>query len=256
MDNNNNTGAGTPAPTTPETPPAATPAATEGRLFAGKYKSVEDMEAGYKALETRLGAPAPETPPTTPETPPTPTPEEAKAELGAASIDFDALTKEFTEHGDLTPESREALAKAGYPQDMVDSYIAGQTAKAQAVANDIFSHSGGEENFKSLIEWGGANLSEGEISAFNAALDSSDINQTKLAIDGVRAKMSAAGANGEPSLMSGSTTTPAAAPTDGFKNQSEMSAAINKRSDTGRQLYGYDPEYTKMVEGKMARRTF
>jgi len=170
----------TPTNTTPETttPQVATPAPTEAapapapapaeKLYAGKYKSVEEMEAGYKALETRLGStptPAPETP-ASPEATPAPeaapVTEEAQSVLAQAGIDFDALSSEYLASGQLSPESLEKLNKAGFPQSVVDSYIAGAQSQAQAVVTDIYNHVGGEDNFKALLEWGGENLTEAE----------------------------------------------------------------------------------------------
>jgi len=258
----------TPATSTPPVTPAPattpTPVVDAPTFFAGKYKSVEELEAGYKALETRLGAPAPTqeaTPaPTAEATPADPgqatveTTPEAKSILAQAGIDFDVLSKEYLDNGGLTPESLAKLETAGFPKSVVDNYVAGAQASAQAVLTDIYNHSGGEEAFKSVLEWGGANMTEAEISAFNAALDSPDINATKMAIDGVRARMAAAGT--EPTLISPTNTNGAPTPSAGFKSQTEMSAAINARDERGRQKYGNDPVYTAEVEAKMKASTF
>ena len=263
----------TATPATPETTPApeATPAPTETKLYAGKYKSVEEMEAGYKALESRLGAPK-ETPAETPaptetpaeatptetpatETPtPQPTTEEAKNVLSQAGIDFDALSKEYLDNGGLTQESIDKLNKAGFPKDVVDNYVAGAEAQAKAVLDDLYSTTGGEEGFQAMLEWGGANMNEAEINAFNAAMHSSDIEQAKLAIAGVKARMGAAGT--EPKLLTPTNTNNVPKTSGGYSNQSEMMDAINARDDRGRQKYGNDPAYTKEVEAKIKASTF
>ena len=251
----------TPNPETPAEAPVTPEAPAE--LLAGKYKSQDDLVAGYKALEARLGAEP--TPPVTPptETPPAETtpPVEAPADaevqdvLGKAGIDFTALSTEFETSGELSEATIADLEAKGFPKAVVDQYIAGRQATGEAVVADLYNHTGGQENFDALLAWGGENMSPDEVSAFNAALDSSNMADTKLAIDGVRARMTTAGAWGEPTLVTPSNQNPGT-PSTGFTSQADMSEAINKRDGRGRQLYGNDPQYTKQVEARMATRTF
>ena len=114
----------------------------------------------------------------------------------------------------------------------------------------------GEEGFAQLLEWGGQNLSEAEISAFNAALDNPDVGQAKLAIAGVKARMDASQPAPEPKFVQPTNTNNAPSKAPGFSNQREMMDAINKRDDRNRQIYGSDPVYTKEVEDKIKRSTF
>ena len=137
----------------------------EEKLFAGKYKSVEDMEKAYKELESKLGNNKQEEVPTE-----QPTQEEAKQEAEAKGVDFDALTKEFTDNGQLSEDTYKDLEGKGISKDVVDNYIAGQQAILQANVTKLQSIAGGEEGYTDMINWASNNLSADEQAAFNETL--------------------------------------------------------------------------------------
>lgn len=161
----------TPPPANDPAPPAdppADPPAPEPTLLAGKYKTAEDLEKGYLELQKKLGGqpdPKPdgesqETPeggetaeaePQAAETPPPPaTIDEVLTRAGLAQDD---LATRFTEHGSLSDEQYEALAKQGYPKAVVDGFYAGQQAQIQLLQRRAYDEAGGEKQFNHLMDW-------------------------------------------------------------------------------------------------------
>ena len=52
-----------------------------------------------------------------------------KNDLTNKGIDWNVLTKEYEDTGDLSEQSRAVLEKAGYPKSVVDAYIRGMEAE-------------------------------------------------------------------------------------------------------------------------------
>ena len=149
-----------------------------------KFKSPEDMAQAYAALESKLGSgekPA-EEPAAEPAAVPT---ADAVRESG---LDLNSLEAEYRDSGELSPESYEAAAKAGYSKEVVDKYIEGQQAVVEQQVNEIVSTVGGREGYEDLIGWAADNLSEGEIDAFNRTIESNDVDSIKLAVNGLQAR--------------------------------------------------------------------
>ena len=171
-------------------------ASTTPELIGGKFKSVDDLLASYKALEAKLGAP--KDPPAAPAvtTPVTPAAAKdgvvteppavagkdglsidpakaAEAATAQAGLDMAALTAEYAEKGDLTEEAYAKLAAVGMSsKQMVADYADGQKVRAAQMRTSIFNDTGvkSEENFTSMIGWAATNLPKENIAAYNAAV--------------------------------------------------------------------------------------
>jgi hypothetical protein len=139
--------------TTPVAAPAAAPAPTEPAptLIGGKFKSQEDLLAAYKALESKLGAPAPATPTAAPAAPATPAPD-------------------------------------GKPVTPTDTKLPTDPPKPNAAVDfEAFGQAGGEEQYGKMVDWATANLSKEQKVAFNEAMDSRDMGRIGLAMQGLKA---------------------------------------------------------------------
>lgn len=99
------------------------------------------------------------------------TAEKATEVLESKGFDYQALTEEFQANGDLTPETRDKLAKQGLTPELVDAYIEGQKAIVQRAMEDIASTVGGMENMATIVDWAKANLSEEEKKSIDAVHD-------------------------------------------------------------------------------------
>lgn len=212
-----------------------------------KFKDAEQMAEAYAHLEKKLGQePAEQA-----------QPEEASEEVSEqadasdvreavenAGVDFDFLQNEYNEQGGLTEASMAKLEEAGFSQDLVNSWIAGQEALAANYQSSIYDSVGGEEAYGQMIDWAGDNLSEAEAAAFDRAVSSGDLDVVKLAVAGLRSQYQAAEGSA-PTLVSESQS---ASSTGGvFNSWAEVTQAM---SDS---RYESDTAYRQQVSSKLAR---
>lgn len=246
---------------TPAAPEVITPAASTETptKFAGKYDSVEAMEKGYLELQKAYSAKTTATPVAAVVPPVAPvldaegnevapvvqTAEElaAAAALESKGLDLSVFNTEFAEKGELSPASYEALAKAGIPQAMVDSYIAGQQLIGEQLVSQVYSAAGGEAGYQELMTWASTNLNTTEKAAYQAVLDTNDIAQVLLAVKGLQADFTEV--NGKaPVLLSGD-------PNNSTGDVYESSAQM--KSDMKDPRYQKDPAFRAMVAAKLGR---
>jgi hypothetical protein len=224
---------------TPQSDPGGAPQTpTEGVLLAGKYKTVEDLEKGYKELQSRLGQPKPTETPLTVDTEP--------ANQGeGAPISTDVFAKAeaaYAETEDIPAEVRAELAKVGINDQFIDRYLAGVKAQEAEARSQAFELTGGEGNFKAMQEWI-KTLPQADIDRYNKAVI--DPNAWTLAIQGMYAKYTAAvGAEGTLVTTENAQTGTAG---DVYRSKSEMVAAMSDPK------YSKDPAYRAEVEAKVAR---
>jgi hypothetical protein len=203
-----------------------------------KFNSVEELAKSYSELEKKLGGQSQkeEVDPvgkTTLKEQATNenTLEVAEKAVEAAGLDMSSLANEYNEKGELDAKSYEALEKVGIPKDYVDNYIAGQQALASQMANEIKSTVGGDEVYQEMVDWASSNMTEGEKQAYNKAVNSSDKETVKLAVNALKGQYERANGT-EPTLMSGRAT-----PTveQGFKSWAQVTEAMT------------DPKYAKDI---------
>ena len=209
-----------------------------------KFNSVEDMAKAYSALESKLGQPQREEEESGEEVQELVSADasEVSEVLGANGIDFDVLQQEYQELGGLSEDAYAALEEAGFPEAVVDQWIAGQQAVSQQVQTEMFSLVGGQEQYQELVGWASDALPEAEIDAFNATMETQDPNMIRLAIQGLNARYRSEAA---PSLLQGGT---GPVSTGGkFESTAELTAAMSDPR------YEKDPAYRQQVSDKLAR---
>jgi hypothetical protein len=95
--------------------------------------------------------------------------------LNTKGFKYEDLQKEFDEHGDITPETREKLKAAGFDKDIVDNFIEGQKARfevaREAIKNELSESVGGRETYDKIIDWAAKNLSKEDIASINEVRD-------------------------------------------------------------------------------------
>ena len=101
---------------------------------------------------------------------------------------------------------------------------------------------GGEEAYSEMASWASKNMSDGEKKAYNAAVNSADMDTVKLAVDGLRAKYQAANGT-EPNLVQGKATPVAE---QGYASWAEVTQAMADPR------YSKDPAYQAAVKAKIA----
>jgi hypothetical protein len=207
-----------------------------------KFKSPEDMAKAYSELESKLGGNKPTEQDATPSDKPQ-VPENPQAELQKQGLDMNEFSQEFAQKGELSQESYEKLAKAGFDKNLVDTYIAGQQARASQYEGTIKAEVGGDERYGQIVEWARANMTPGEIAAYNNAVSSGDANQAKLAVLGLSAQYDKANGS-EPNRLIGGGK---AGADDVFESTAQVTEAMRDPR------YKSDPAFRAKVQSKLNR---
>ena len=214
-----------------------------------KFNSAEDMAKAYASLEQKLSSGNQEQE----------APEEVEEELvneeelpdggdveqvlDNAGLDFDVFQQEYNEQGELSEEAYEALEEAGFPRSLVDNYIQGQEALNAVNTEAMYDIVGGESNYEQMVSWASENMSENDIDAFNASIETGDPDLMRFAIQGLEARYRSEVGN-EPQLIQGDN-----APVSGgkFDSAAELTAAMRDPR------YATDPAYRNSIAQKLAR---
>ena len=217
-----------------------------------KFKSVEEMAKSYSELEKKLGEqsqPKPEVDPVSATTlkGEEPKVEESKLEIAEnavenAGLDFNTLAQEYADNGQLGEQSYKALEDSGIPKEYVDQFIAGQKAIGEQQTSNVKNMVGGEEAYNEMASWASKNMSDGEKKAYNAAVNSADMDTVKLAVDSLKAKYQSANGT-EPNLVQGKATPVAE---QGYESWAEVTQAMADPR------YSKDPAYQAAVKAKIA----
>ena len=125
---------------------------------------------------------------------------------------------------------------------MVDAYIQGQTAVANAQAEAVFSVAGGQEQYQQMVQWASQNLTQEQIAAYDAAMDSDSQQQRLLAATGLYSQFQAANGK-DPNLVGGKAASSA---TEGYQSWAEVTAAMKDAR------YNKDPAFREQVQRKLA----
>ena len=199
----------------------------ENGLYAGKFKTVEDLANSYKELEGKLGSITEEdqVSESTEET--TGVPEgyedyyqedgtvdynsvnenygEILGELFKEnSIDPYKIAAEFDKNeGEIPEEMYQSLLDAGLSANAVDSYLKGVAVErgyiegeegtaeelAQEEVKGIRDSIGGDEAYSKMVSWALDNLSKPEIEAFNEATNTMSGPQLSMMVQGLYTKL-------------------------------------------------------------------
>lgn len=236
----------TPAVQQTETPSTPAPVAERPSWLPEKFQSPEAMAEAYKALESKMGQSAPQTP--TPQTPPPMDPptdsKVAENVVKESGLDYSAFSEEYQTGGKLSDQSYEKLAQAGIPREMVDAYIQGQEAVADNIRHEVFSSVGGEEKFQQMSQWAAVNMSKAELEAFNTTVETGSVEQIKLAVRALHNSYTAANGSAPNYVNMGANTQ---ASSDVFRSTAELVEAMSNPK------YATDEAYRRDVEQKLSR---
>jgi len=214
-------------------------------LLAGKYKNAEELEKAYLELQGKLGGreegedelifdddddDADEGEEL----------DEAEFEANEAVELFEVLNEEYDENGSLSEESLDALKELS-SEELVNAYFQMQdklssepsgVELSDADVHSIQQSVGGADNYQALTEWAADNFDADEIAAFDGVVESGNVGAINLALQALYYRyVDANGSDGE--LLQGK----AAAPSNGFRSQAEVVAAMQDSR------YDRDPAY-------------
>ena len=198
-----------------------------------KFSSAEDLAKAYAELENRMSAKENETVET-----------DAREELSNAGLDYDALSQEFWQNGDLSEESYRLLENSGIPKEIVDSYISSQLSVVDAQRNQIINEVGGEDGYSALTDWASNNLEESEIDYFNKVMDSNDWQAIRMQVRAISARRDASEGVEPTRNLSGSLS-------GGGSGSYDSVAQLMQ--DMQNPKYENDPAFRAQVESKLAR---
>ena len=222
----------------------------EEQVYAGKYKSAQELEKAYIELQAKLGEKKEETETTTA----TEEPEEKPTLSEGATLITSASEEYFANDNKLSDET---LAKfsAMSSQDLIKAYMEVQSSPeyqqqqqapveiSESQVNQIKNAAGGEAAYSNIINWSKANLPKEQLSAFDNVVDTGNVQAINLAVAGLKAQYD--NANGvEGRMVTGKSPTNSG---DIYRSQAELVAAMNDPR------YDRDPAYRQDVIEKLDR---
>ncbi len=184
--------------------------AKQDKMLAGKYKSVEDLEAAYNELQKKLGDKPTETAEDTAET-------EYQFYTDDGSVNYDTanevygtkLGETFKENGidpfemneyfdnnngTLSDEMYDKLGEAGLSRPMVEAYLKGlrgelgypqenaEPVLSESEVDEVKSIAGGSEGYDALMDWAGENLSKEDAKNYDDVLATANKSAIKFAV--------------------------------------------------------------------------
>jgi len=252
----------------------------ENGLYAGKFKSIEDLAASYKELEGKLGTITEEAPATEEVEESTGVPEGYEDNyLEDGTVDYSSVNENYGEilgeifkensidpykisaefhknEGEIPEEMYQSLLDAGLSKNAVDSYLTGRAAEmgyteegeegavdelATAEVKDIRDSIGGDEAYGKMVGWALENLPTPEIEAFNDATNTMSGPQLSMMVQGLYTRyQNAMGV--EPNLYSGKSASSGVTP---YRSTAEVVAAM------GDPRWEKDVTYTEQVKARL-----
>lgn len=178
------------------------------------------------------------------------TPEEEPEDSEQSLVTPDVISKYVTEFnsGGITEESYAEAKAAGYSKEVVDNYVAGQVAIAQAQNQRVFEKAGGPVEYNSMITWAKESWSPEQIAVFNEQVNSGDETKIMYGVDALKAQYTAANTGLPSRALKGDSGSSGGS--QGFSDKGEMYKAMNNK------LYGKDASYTNMVTKKIGLSKF
>jgi hypothetical protein len=195
-----------------------------------KFKNPEDLAKAYSELESRF----------------TQTAQAGDALQEAVKAgnltleDIAPMSREFAETGDISDKSYKMLEKRGIPRELVDAYVEGQRALADAQVNSVYSTVGGQQSYEQMTSWAADNLPPEEVEAFDNIVETGSQAAILMAVRGLHARYSAAA--GSPRLIQGNS---ASSGSSAYRSLAEVTAAMRDPR------YKNDPAYRKDVEDRL-----
>ena len=221
----------------------------EEQIYAGKYKSAQELEKAYMELQSKLGEQEKGETEVAEKEP------EDKPTLSEGATLITSATDEYYANGNqLSPETLQKFSSMS-SQDLIKAYMevqqlpeyqqAQQTPVeiSESQVNQIKNAAGGEAAYANIINWAKSNLEAEQINAFDDVVNTGSVQAINLAVAGLKAQYD--NANGvEGRMVTGKAPTNSG---DVFRSQQELVAAMNDPR------YDRDPAYRQDIVEKLDR---
>ena len=224
----------------------------EEQVYAGKYKSAQELEKAYIELQAKLGEKKEETETETASA--EEQPEDIPKMSEGATLITDASKEYFDNGNKLSPETLAKFSSMS-SQDLIKAYMeVSQNPEFQqqgappaeittAQINQIKNSAGGEQQYAQIVNWAKTNLPQDQIVAFDEVVNTGSVQAIQLAVSGLKAEYDSA--NGvEGRMVTGKAPQNSG---DVFRSQQELVAAMNDPR------YDRDPAYRQDVIQKLDR---
>ena len=224
----------------------------EEQVYAGKYKSAQELEKAYIELQAKLGEKKEETETETASA--EEQPEDTPKMSEGATLITDASKEYFDNGNKLSPETMAKFSSMS-SQDLIKAYMeVSQNPEFQqqgappaeittAQINQIKNSAGGEQQYANIVNWAKTNLPQDQIVAFDEVVNTGSVQAIQLAVSGLKAEYD--NANGvEGRMVTGKAPQNSG---DVFRSQQELVAAMNDPR------YDRDPAYRQDVIEKLDR---
>jgi hypothetical protein len=213
----------------------------ESQLLAGKYKSAEELERGYLELQKRLSGKE--------DTEAEEAPQQEEEAPNKEEGNLYETIMESYRTGEWDPEVVGKVENMN-PVDVANMFLENQQVQQQSTPQatesdieQIQQSVGGSDEYQSMIQWAGQNLSEQEVAMYDAVMDRGDPLAMFFAAQALSARyQDAVGYDGE--MLTGSAPRNSG---DTFRSQAELVAAMSDPR------YDRDPAYRADVADKLER---
>ena len=112
---------------------------------------------------------------------------------GVEASEVEAISQYAWENRSLSDEHYQKLEAAGYDRQLVDDYMAGQFARADAAEAQLVEIGGGEQQVEAMFEWATNNMTEQQIAGYNEMFDRGG-PEAMMAMENLRSKYENSGA--------------------------------------------------------------
>ena len=224
----------------------------EEQVYAGKYKSAQELEKAYIELQAKLGEKKEETETETASA--EEQPEDTPKMSEGATLITDASKEYFDNGNKLSPETMAKFSSMS-SQDLIKAYMeVSQNPEFQqqgappaeittSQINQIKNSAGGEQKYAQIVNWAKTSLPQDQIAAFDEVVNTGSVQAIQLAVSGLKAEYD--NANGvEGRMVTGKAPNNSG---DVFRSQQELVAAMNDPR------YDRDPAYRQDVIEKLDR---
>ena len=164
--------------------------------------------------------------------------------LADKGIDRSELSDELATDGELSQESYDKLAEAGFEKGVVDQFIDGNRAAYEAVQADITSVQESVDNYPAMVDWASKNMTDAQLASYNAMVTSGDKDQAQAGVNWANSLFNEA-VGDDVTLLGGDPLTTES--TDVFRSNAEVVAVMATKA------YKKDPAVRADVQKKLAR---
>ena len=212
----------------------------EEQLLAGKYRSAEELERGYLELQKRLSSKQEDVEPNSQEE------DSAEEEAPETTNLYDDIMESY-QKGEWDQELVQKVEGMN-PVDVVYLFLENQQQQSSVIASSddieqIQASVGGFDVYSSMIQWASENLTEQEISMYDAVMERGDPYAMFFAAQALNSRyVDATGVDGE--LLTGSAPRNTG---DVFRSQAEVVRAMSDPR------YDNDPAYRQDIADKLER---